>query len=211
MGTAKNEFFRLPRKPENAHFIRVFGDAEKFFCTYLTQSDDLGRVVVPKEIRRTMRIREGQAMEIYTGREGEIILKKYSPIEELAECAAGFTKSISTVTGCLVCVSDQEQIVAANGPEQKNYLGKSISSRLEEAILNRKTVLARPGEKAYFSILENTDNTTPLPELIFPILSSGDAIGSVILCGKDRESLPGDTEKKLLQVAATYLGREMEN
>ena len=106
---------------------------------------------------------------------------------------------------------DQEQIVAANGPEQKNYLGKSISSRLEEAILNRKTVLARPGEKAYFSILENTDNTTPLPELIFPILSSGDAIGSVILCGKDRESLPGDTEKKLLQVAATYLGREMEN
>ena len=130
--------------------------------------DDLGRVVVPKEIRRTMRIREGQAMEIYTGREGEIILKKYSPIEELAECAAGFTKSISTVTGC-------------------------------------------PGEKAYFSILENTDNTTPLPELIFPILSSGDAIGSVILCGKDRESLPGDTEKKLLQVAATYLGREMEN
>ena len=160
--------------------------------------DDLGRVVVPKEIRRTMRIREGQAMEIYTGR-------------ELAECAAGFTKSISTVTGCLVCVSDQEQIVAANGPEQKNYLGKSISSRLEEAILNRKTVLARPGEKAYFSILENTDNTTPLPELIFPILSSGDAIGSVILCGKDRESLLGDTEKKLLQVAATYLGREMEN
>ena len=173
--------------------------------------DDLGRVVVPKEIRRTMRIREGQAMEIYTGREGEIILKKYSPIEELAECATGFTKSISTVTGCLVCVSDQEQIVAANGPEQKNYLGKSISSRLEEAILNRKTVLARPGEKAYFSILENTDNTTPLPELIFPILSSGDAIGSVILCGKDRDSLPGDTEKKLLQVAATYLGREMEN
>ena len=173
--------------------------------------DDLGRVVVPKEIRHTMRIREGQAMEIYTGREGEIILKKYSPIEELAECAAGFTKSISTVTGCLVCVSDQEQIVAANGKEQKNYLGKSSSSRLEEAILNRKTVLARPGEKAYFSILENTDNTTPLPELIFPILSSGDAIGSVILCGKDRESLPGDTEKKLLQVAATYLGREMEN
>ena len=172
--------------------------------------DDLGRVVVPKEIRRTMRIREGQAMEIYTGREGEIILKKYSPIEELAECAAGFTKSISTVTGCLVCVSDQEQIVAANGPEQKNYLGKSISSRLEEAILNRKTVLARPGEKAYFSILENTDNTTPLPELIFPILSSGDAIGSVILCGKDRESLPGDTEKKLLQVGPTNCGGEMQ-
>ena len=64
MGTAKNEFFRLPRKPANAHFIRVFGDAEKFFCTYLTQSDDLGRVVIPKEIRRTMRIREGDPSQI---------------------------------------------------------------------------------------------------------------------------------------------------
>lgn len=64
MGTAKNEFFRLPRKPENAHFIRVFEDAEKFFCTYLTQSDDLGRVVIPKEIRRTMRIREGDPSQI---------------------------------------------------------------------------------------------------------------------------------------------------
>lgn len=62
MGTAKNEFFRLPRKPANAHFIRGFGDAEKFFCTYLTQSDDLGRVVIPKEIRRTMRIREGDPL-----------------------------------------------------------------------------------------------------------------------------------------------------
>lgn len=173
--------------------------------------DDLGRVVVPKEIRRTMRIREGQAMEIYTGREGEIILKKYSPIEELAECAAGFTKSISTVTRVSRLCFGSGTDCSGKRPEQKNYLGKSISSRLEEAILNRKTVLARPGEKAYFSILENTDNTTPLPELIFPILSSGDAIGSVILCGKDRESLPGDTEKKLLQVAATYLGREMEN
>lgn len=173
--------------------------------------DDLGRVVVPKEIRRTMRIREGQSMEIYTGREGEIILKKYSPMEELAECAAGFAKSISAVTGCLVCVSDQEQIVAASGPEQKNYLGKSISSRLEEAISNRKMVIAKPGEKAYFSILEDDGAAPPLPELIFPILSSGDAIGSVILCEKNKETMPDEAEKKLLQVAATYLGREMEN
>lgn len=69
MGTAKNEFFRLPRKPANAHFIRVFGDAEKFFCTYLTQSDELGRVVIPKEIRRTLRIREGDPQQ--TALEGD--------------------------------------------------------------------------------------------------------------------------------------------
>ena len=72
-------------------------------------------------------------------------------------------------------------------------------------------MIARPGEKAYFSILEDDDSTLPLPELIFPILSSGDAIGSVILCEKNKETMPDEAEKKLLQVAATYLGREMEN
>ena len=82
--------------------------------------DDLGRVVIPKEIRRTMRIREGQAMEIYTGREGEIVLKKYSPVEELAECAAALAKSISSVTGLLVCISDLDQIICTSGPTRKN-------------------------------------------------------------------------------------------
>ena len=112
--------------------------------------DDLGRVVVPKESGARCGSGRTGHWKFIPGRRVRFILKKISPIEELAECAVRVYKSISTVTGCLVCVSDQEQIVAANGPEQKNYLGKSISSRLEEAILNRKTVLARPGEKAYF-------------------------------------------------------------
>lgn len=103
-------------------------------------------------------------------------------------------KSISTVTGCLVCVSDQEQIVAANGPEQKNYLGKSISSRLEEAILNRKQYLCVPVKRLIFNFGKHRQYYSSAGAH-FPILSSGDAIGSVILCGKDRESLPGDTER----------------
>lgn len=79
MGTAKNEFFRLPRKPANAHFIRVFGDAEKFFCTYLTQSDDLGRVVVPKEVRVNLGIRDGDAFEIFTTEDRRgVVFQKYS-------------------------------------------------------------------------------------------------------------------------------------
>lgn len=92
----------------------------------------------------------------------------------------------------------------------ENYLGKSISSRLEEAILNRKQYLRVPVKRLIFNFGKHRQYYSSAGAH-FPILSSGDAIGSVILCGKDRESLPGDTEKKLLQVAATYLGREMEN
>lgn len=209
MGTAKNEFFRLPRKPANAHFIRVFGDTEKFFCTYLTQSDDLGRVVIPKEIRKTMRIREGQAMEIFTGREGDIVLKKYSPIEEMAEDAAEYAKALSSVCSHLVCVSDQEQIVAASGPDQKNYLGKSISPELEDLLANRQSIDAPPDSRSSIPLLQDQSRPS-VHEIVVPILSSGDVLGAVILLGKNDTVKMGEAEKMLAKVAALFLGTQME-
>ena len=77
--------------------------------------DDLGRVVVPKEIRRTFRIREGDSLEIFTGQEGEIILKKYSPMKELADFSVDYVESIARTTGYTVCVTDKEKVVAAAG------------------------------------------------------------------------------------------------
>lgn len=172
--------------------------------------DDLGRVVVPKEIRRTMRIREGQAMEIYTGREGEIVLKKYSPMEELNECAGEYAKAMSSVTGQLVCISDHDQIVAASGPDQKSYQGKAISKELENAILDRKSICARPGEKDYIPIItEETGKETS--RVMVPILSSGDTIGSVILNGKTPDAAMGESEIRMVKVAAAYLGKQMES
>ena len=209
MGTAKSEFFRLPRKPANAYFIRVFGDAEKFFCTYLTQSDDLGRVVIPKEIRKTMRIREGQAMEIFTGREGDIVLKKYSPIEEMAEDAAEYAKALSSVCSHLVCVSDQEQIVAASGPDQKNYLGKSISPELEDLLANRQSIDAPPDSRSSIPLLQDQSRPS-VHEIVVPILSSGDVLGAVILLGKNDTVKMGEAEKMLAKVAALFLGTQME-
>lgn len=209
MGTAKNEFFRLPRKPANAHFIRVFGDAEKFFCTYLTQSDDLGRVVVPKEIRRTMRIREGQAMEIFTGREGEIVLKKYSPLEEMTDCAAEYAKAMASVCGHLVCISDHEQIIAASGPDQKNYLGKTISAQLDQALSDRRQIDASADSRESIPVIQDQDSLT-VHEVITPILSSGDILGSVIILAKNEETKMGEAEKSLSKVAALFLGARME-
>ena len=89
--------------------------------------DDLGRVVVPKEIRRTLRLREGEPMEIFTGKDGEIILKKYSPVGELENHARELAESIAQISGFLTCVADTDQIIAASGHGQREYQGKSIS------------------------------------------------------------------------------------
>lgn len=209
MGTAKNEFFRLPRKPANAHFIRVFGDAEKFFCTYLTQSDDLGRVVIPKEIRRTLRIREGDPLEIFTDREGEIILKKYSPIGELGTFAKQYAESLAQVTGLMVCITDRDAVIAAAGGAKKDYMGKPVSQELENAIQERENVQASAGDRRYVRLIdEETEDC--FAETICPIISEGDAIGAVALFSREPKTRMGETEQKLALSAANFLGRQME-
>ena len=96
--------------------------------------DDLGRIVVPKEIRRTLRIREGDPLEIFTDREGEIILKKYSPIGELGQFAGEYAESLAQTTGYLVLVTDCDHVIAASGSGKKEFEEKPVSRQLEEAI-----------------------------------------------------------------------------
>ena len=102
--------------------------------------DDLGRVVVPKEIRRTLRIKESDPLEIFTDRDGKIILKKYSPIGELGDFAKDYAQSLAQVSGYTVCIADHDQIIAASGKRAKEYAGRLIDEELETVILNRKSV-----------------------------------------------------------------------
>lgn len=172
--------------------------------------DDLGRVVIPKEIRRTLRIREGEPMEIFTGREGEIVLKKYSPIEDMGNLAKEFVQAMVQTLGYLVCVSDHDQIVAAGGPKQQEYQGKAISRELEDAIRNREAISAGDKDKARIPVTAEEKDTAGA-QVIQPIISAGDAIGAVIILNKKDGNSLTETEKKLAQVAAGFLGRQMEN
>lgn len=104
--------------------------------------DDLGRIVIPKEIRRTLRIKEGDPLEIFTDREGEVILKKYSQVGELGKFAAEFAESLAQTSGHGVCITDRDQIVAAAGGMKKEYIGKTISDVLENMI-NEKRIHSR--------------------------------------------------------------------
>ncbi|MCI5621976.1 MAG: stage V sporulation protein T [Lachnospiraceae bacterium] len=171
--------------------------------------DDLGRVVVPKEIRRTLRIREGDPLEIFTDREGEIILKKYSPIGELSQFAGQYAESLAQTTGHLVCITDRDHVVAAAGSGKKDFDGKPISKQLEEVIEERKNQVSEKGDDRFIKVTLD-DSGEHYSQAISTIICEGDAIGSVVLYSKDEKNKIGDTESKLAVTAAGFLGRQME-
>ena len=141
--------------------------------------DDLGRVVIPKEIRRTLRIRESDPLEIFTDREGEIILKKYSPIGEMTTFAKQYAESLSQVSGHIAMIADRDQIIAVAGG-MKNAVGKAVSPELEEKTNERESVFATKKDKQFVPITrENIEEYEQ--EAIVPILCEGDVIGAVML------------------------------
>lgn len=170
--------------------------------------DDLGRVVIPKEIRRTMRIRESDPLEIFTSHEGEIILKKYSPIGEMSTFAKQYVASLAQVSGHVAMITDRDQIIAVAGG-YKTYLQAYISKELENKMTNREAVMATKGERSFIPIAKDKE-IEYAHQSICPILCQGDVIGSVILINNEPRSRMGEVEQKLLQAAAGFLGRQME-
>lgn len=170
--------------------------------------DDLGRVVIPKEIRRTLRIREGDPLEIFTDREGEIILKKYSPIGELGTFAKEFAETLSQTSGHITCIVDKDQIIAVSGGSKKEFLDKNISSDLEKAINQRNSLSATRTDATFVPILEEDDENTYSNQFIAPIIAEGDVLGAVVLLSPDKKM--GEVESKLASNAASFLGRQME-
>lgn len=171
--------------------------------------DDLGRVVIPKEIRRTLRIRESDPLEIFTDREGEIILKKYSPIGELGSFAKEYAEALASASGHSVCITDRDQVIAAAGGIRKETVGTPVTGQLEEIMSERENVLSDSLSRKHIKITSE-DMEETLPQVISPILCEGDVIGSVILRSKDTNRKMGETEQVLAKCAAGFMGRQME-
>ena len=170
--------------------------------------DDLGRVVVPKEIRRTLRIREGDPLEIFTDKEGEIILKKYSPIGELSAFARQYAESLSQMLGCLAAICDMDQVIAAAGNGKKELQDEDITEELGKFLKERKTQNAKAGEKSYVPVVRRTEPYSQ--EVISPILCAGDVIGAVLLLNMDQKDLFKEREICLAEYTAKVLGKQME-
>lgn len=176
--------------------------------------DDLGRVVIPKEIRRTLRIREGDPLEIFVDREGEVILKKYSPIGELGDFAKEYADSLHEAIGHIACIADRDTIIAVAGAPKKEFLNKPIGAAVEKVMEDRKAVLInRPGEHPHCKgcLTEDDEDSCKFSaEVIAPIIAEGDPIGAVILLSKDPNIQMGEMEQKLAETAAGFLAKQME-
>lgn len=170
--------------------------------------DDLGRVVIPKEIRRTLRIREGDPLEIYTDREGGVILKKYSPIGELSAFATEYAESLSKSVGHIACIIDNDHIIAVSGGGKKELLEKQISNDLEKVLKKRNTYKGKRNDISFVPITEEDNGEIYTHELISPIISDGDVMGAVVLLSDSSEM--GEVEGKLAETAAVFLGKQME-
>lgn len=168
--------------------------------------DDLGRVVIPKEIRRTMRIREGDPLEIYTDTDGEVIFKKYSPIEEMTPFAEQYAQTLASCTGLAAVICDRDHVVAGSGVPKREIADRRISQELEEYIERRDTFTAAEGTGDLFPI-EGYDRPA---SVMYPVVASGDVAGSVLLLLPEDGKLPTQTEIKLVQAAATLIGKQME-
>lgn len=169
--------------------------------------DDLGRVVIPKEIRRTLRIREGDPLEIFVDRDGEVILKKYSPIGELGDFAKEYAESLFESTNHITMISDRDAMIAVAGASKKEYLEKGVGSVVENAMDSRKSILeSNPGE--YDIIRDTAEHYSSY--VIAPIIAGGDPIGSVIMLSKEDDVKMGQMEIKMAETAAGFLGKQME-
>ena len=167
--------------------------------------DELGRIVIPKEIRRTLRIREGDPLEIYTDREGGIILKKYSPIGELASFAQDFAEALSQTLGMTAVISDRDTILAASGEHKRDYYERPVSSALEE-IINARATQKKEGP-ATVALVSGEDTGLTSAQIIVPITMEGQPIGAVAVVS--RGGMIGDSEQKAAESAAVFLGRQM--
>ena len=176
--------------------------------------DDLGRVVIPKEIRRTLRIREGDPLEIYVDREGEVILKKYSPVGELGDFAKGYAESLYEAIGHVILITDRDTVVAVAGASKKEFLSKPIGQAVEKVMEERKTILiSNPGEykhcKGCVAQCEDEETCKFTAEVISPIIVEGDAIGAVIICSREPGVQMAEMEVKLAETAAGFLAKQM--
>ena len=162
--------------------------------------DDLGRVVIPKEIRRTLRIKEGDPLEIFTDKEGGIILKKYSPIGELSEFATEYAETLAKTTGHIACITDKDSVIAISGGSKKEYLEKGISKELEQVMDNKEAYTSKDNNNTAIPITDtDTTDRKENAQVVYPIVVEGESIGSIILLSKEPRKQMTEVEQKVAQ------------
>ena len=201
-GTARVMGSRAGAAAEEGLWVKATGIVRRI--------DDLGRIVIPKEIRRTLRIREGDPLEIFVDRDGEVILKKYSPIGELGDFAKEYADSLHETVGHIALIADRDAVIAVAGAPKKEFLDKRVGSAVELAMQQRELVRYSTGSPVCGSIAGDDEDARLFASyVIAPITSGSEAVGAVILASREGGAAMGDMEAKLAETAAGFLARQM--
>lgn len=168
--------------------------------------DDLGRIVIPKEIRRSFRIKEGDPLEIYTDAEGEVIFKKYSPIGELSNFANQYAEVLHKSGGLPIAITDNDHVIAASGLSKREILERRVTKNLEELMENRGVHISSKTVEP-MNAVEGFDRRA---NVVYPIIYGGDVSGAVALMEDESHTPPSEADIKLVEVAAAFLGKQME-
>lgn len=171
--------------------------------------DELGRVVIPKEIRRTLRIREGDPLELFTDRD-ELMLKKYSPIASVERFAEGTAKSLNEQSGCLAAICDTDSVLSASGQGKKSLLGKTVSEKLTEIMNSRRSYLANKSEGGEIIPLTGEEEIVYTAQVIVPIVSGGDCLGAVVLLSVEEGAVLESASVKLARLTADIIANQFE-
>lgn len=172
--------------------------------------DDLGRIVIPKEIRNTMRWREGDPLEIFVDRSGEVILKKYSPIGTLDDFAKEYADAIYEATGHIVLIADRDNIIAVAGAPKMKYINKPISVGVERVMEGRRAVRIGGASNKFCKECAPEAGCEFIGEVIAPIIADGEAVGAVIICTTEPGMVIGDIEVRLAETAAGFLAKQVQ-
>lgn len=168
--------------------------------------DDLGRVVIPKEIRRTMRIREGDPLEIFTNREGEVIFKKYSAMESMSQKVQVFADALSRATAKPAAVCDRDTVLAVAGIPKKDYQERGVSESLAERMHKRENYVRRAGDTGRAPLCESGSASL---SVVVPIISESDCIGAIILLTPENGAIATEQDIRLASLLAAVLASEM--
>ena len=173
--------------------------------------DELGRVVIPKEIRRTLRIREGDPLEIYTDHDGEVVLKKYSPIGEIANIAKDYTDSLYRTLGHVSCICDRDAVVSATGGAKRELIEKPLSAEVENILQSRQMSVLNISAGARMIPITSDDHAEAYSaQLIAPILADGEIIGGLMLLSRDSGASMGEVDQKVAETTTSIIARQME-
>ena len=188
---------------------------EEFLTVYMKATgivrriDELGRVVIPKEIRRTLRLKDGDPVEIFTERD-ELMLKKYSPIAALEQFSESTAKTLHDLTGMLSIICDTDEVLYACGDGRKSYMGRHLSDRMDKILKDRRMYIAHRSDNAEIHPIVKAQEDEIAAEIVVPIIAGGDCLGAVVAISHDGNARLESGTIKLCQLTAAILAQQFE-